>query len=251
LATTANNICRLWSIAGPDDQVTLKHEFQDARFAHFIGDGHRIAVTSSEGVLRVYDTRTGRKQELEISRVNYGFAGPPRISPRGRFVVAVTKADDESHAHADVWNLESLTTCFKLESGSVGSLFDGDYRFSPNEDRLLLYDRLIELPTGRTVAPEINHGDSGYNRQTTFSPRGELLITQTERFLDGEQELTESLSEFGMFDPFDDAFGLVATDDGAEGGEAGLELGQEHVLVRLLRFCADGGQAVAGQREMG
>ena len=78
-----------------------------------------------------------------------------------------------------------------------------------------------------------------------------MPVTQTERFLDGEQELTESLSEFGMFDPFDDAFGLVATDDGAEGGEAGLELGQEHVLVRLLRFCADGGQAVAGQREMG
>jgi hypothetical protein len=54
-----------------------------------------------------------------------------------------------------------------------------------------------------------------------------------------------------MFYPFDDAFGLLALDVGAERGEAGLELRQEHVLVRLFGWCADGRQAVAGQREMG
>jgi hypothetical protein len=54
-----------------------------------------------------------------------------------------------------------------------------------------------------------------------------------------------------MFDSFDDAFGLLALDFGAERSEAGLELRQEHVLVRLFGLCADSGQAVAGQRQMG
>ena len=223
-SSDAVNAAQIWSVDPFEPKLDLRGHTQRVTDAVFDPSGERIATTSGDGTVRIWDTATGESQ-LILNVLGPATSPPviPVFSNDGS-KLAVTTAEDT----VVMWDLDSDAepTVFPVQPGNDTL----NLEFSP-DDSLLAVSRftgeddvgplIFEVATGELIAAWSGHrvgiSDVG------FTPDGSLLVTSG---WDGDVKVwdTESAELVGTFSGHEEAVvDLQISADGtfvASGGEA-------------------------------
>jgi WD40 repeat protein len=141
--------------------------------ASFYPSGTRVATSGDDGLIRVWDVRTGRL--LRSARATSGTVSDVAVSPDGRLLASCTDSGEGSKVQLrDARTLRPLRTFAAQEDGIFEVVFSPDGRLlaSGGRDRVV---RLWDVRTSRLVRSLTGHDDAV--TALAFTPDGLRLAS--------------------------------------------------------------------------
>jgi WD40 repeat protein/tetratricopeptide (TPR) repeat protein len=164
---------RVWDVAGGRQVATLRYlDWHSVRHASFSPDGRRLALSSLDGTVHVWDLAAGDRVGPALRHGRW--VNRAAFSPAGERVVTAGR-----DGTARVWEAATgkpLTGPMQHRSEVV------DVSFSP-DGRLVTtaaWDstaRVWDATTGLAVSPPLEHGRYRFLMSASFTPDGKRLLT--------------------------------------------------------------------------
>jgi WD40 repeat protein len=171
MLTASGKEVRIWDVSGETDAKALKilaHK-QAVRYVDYSPDGQLIVSTSDDGVVQVWDAKTGEKKGKAFGHSDWVYTAA--FSADSKLIV--TASQDKS---ARVWNAltgEPKTDYFKLNGPVRWAAIsaDGKQALTASELAAQLWDVEKGQPVGQ---PMVHEGGVYY---VAFSPDGKFAAT--------------------------------------------------------------------------
>jgi WD40 repeat protein/serine/threonine protein kinase len=203
LAASTLQCIRIWEAPAIEEPLVLNIGDQVLGVA-FSADGQRLAVGTNNGLVEVWDLRTGQKQFISAKGF-YGHASSVVFSPDGRLLAAggtPSRSGDDIGKGVKVWDMETgkQVSAFALDLGG------GSMALSPDGTRLASFKwvgevQVLDLASGRELNTfQVPKGkvkrlafSADGKRLTTVGLRGDTLAwdLSTGRLLPGEPDVSD------------------------------------------------------------
>lgn len=168
MLTAAGKEVRIWNVADGSPSKILSHK-QSVRYADYSPDGQLIVSTSDDGLVQVWDAKTGEKKGKAFSHSDWVYTAAFSADSK----LLITASQDKT---ARVWNAltgEPKTESFKL-TGPVrwaAISADGKQALTASESAAQLWD----VEKGQPIGQPMTHDGGVY--YVSFSPDGKFAAT--------------------------------------------------------------------------